>query len=174
MATINNTALIKELKEGASLQQAVDIIPTQLQNFVQPVMEVNPKLLRKINIVRNFIYGTVGGGEVVYSVPLDRDFFLWGISISGTDTTGASAYLGVQGFVQDDPKYMDPAAMNGPSLLELNIWSETDAIGQAQTTSITFPVPIQMISGRDITLDGGFDTENAVTIYGYECDKLMK
>lgn len=47
MATIHNSELSKELTEGAKIQISRDKIPNELAEKVVPVMEVNPKLLRR-------------------------------------------------------------------------------------------------------------------------------
>ena len=80
MATIHNTDLTKELKEGAKLQQLRDLIPSQLADKVVPVMEVNPKLLRRINIVR-YREDSNSTGGVIYTTPTDKDFYLCGVTM---------------------------------------------------------------------------------------------
>lgn len=76
MAQIYNTKLISELKEGAKLQQLRDIIPSQLAEKVVPVMEVNPKLLRRTNILRSSSRSTTTNGLTIYTTPTNQDFYL--------------------------------------------------------------------------------------------------
>jgi len=74
MPTIYNSDLSKELQQGASLQVSGGI-PNQLAEKVVPVMEVNPKLLRRINIVKQ-ISKTASGSSTIYTTPTDKDFYL--------------------------------------------------------------------------------------------------
>jgi len=84
MATINNSDLKKELIDGAKIQLSVDNVPGELAKSVVPVMEVNPKLLRTCNIVRNcYSYDT--GPATVYTTPTDKDFFLTNAVFSSED-----------------------------------------------------------------------------------------
>jgi hypothetical protein len=77
MAQIHNTDLIKELKDGGKLQQLRDVIPSQLADKVVPVMEVNPKMLRRTNVMKALAKAT-SGTSTIYTTPSDKDFFLTG------------------------------------------------------------------------------------------------
>lgn len=81
MATIYNTELFRELKEGAKLQQLNDVVPSQLADKVVPVMEVNPKLIRRTNILVNANKLTTGSATV-YTTPTDKEFVLLGVQSS--------------------------------------------------------------------------------------------
>jgi len=50
MATIYNSDLSKELIQGGRLQVNTDRVPSELADKVVPVMEVNPKLLRRADL----------------------------------------------------------------------------------------------------------------------------
>lgn len=82
MAIIYNTDLSKELKEGAKLQQLRDIIPSQLADKVVPVMEVNPKLLRRTNLIKSNIRSTSGNHSIYTSPATGQDVFLETFTIS--------------------------------------------------------------------------------------------
>jgi hypothetical protein len=79
MATIYNSDLSREIVEGGKIQTSVDRIPSELAEKVIPVMEVNPKLLRKINVVKYAATGTSTGVLTIYTTPSDRDFYLCSI-----------------------------------------------------------------------------------------------
>lgn len=81
MAQIYNTDLIKELKDGAKAQQLRDTLPSQLAEKVVPVMEVNPKLLRTINVVNTSTSGTSAATVTVISADPNNDFYLTSINI---------------------------------------------------------------------------------------------
>lgn len=78
MATIYNSDLSRELIDGAKLQLSRDKIPTELAEKVVPVMEVNPKLLRRVNLIKN-VSGTTTGALTVWTTPTDVDFYLTGV-----------------------------------------------------------------------------------------------
>lgn len=82
MATINNSDLFKELKEGIKLQQLRDVIPSQLADKVVPVMEVNPKLLRRTNLIKSQS-ATANSNTTIYTTPTDKDFFLTNFVMQG-------------------------------------------------------------------------------------------
>ena len=82
MVTIHNSDLFKELRDGTKSQQLRDgVLPTQLAEKVVPVMEVNPKMFRRINIVKGATANTVAA-ITAYTTPTDRDFYLTGFSCS--------------------------------------------------------------------------------------------
>lgn len=83
MATIHNSELIKELKDGGKIQQLRDRIPQELADKVVPVMEVNPKLLRRTNIV----FGArreSSGGTTLMTTDSVKETFITGIAYSIT------------------------------------------------------------------------------------------
>jgi len=79
MANIYNSELTKQLIDGAKLQTGRDTIPNQIAEKVVPVMEVNPKLLRRTTIVR-----TVATAGTIYTTPTNQDFYLTGVQYSLT------------------------------------------------------------------------------------------
>lgn len=78
---IYNSDLTKELREGAKIQIGVDGIPSEIAEKVVPTMEVNPKLLRNTNITISVI-AVATGAQVVYTTPLDKDFYLTNAEVS--------------------------------------------------------------------------------------------
>lgn len=95
MVIIHNSDLTNELKEGAKLQQLNDIVPNILSNQVVPVMEVNPKLLRRINYARDGTSTNSTGGTLV-TTPADKDLFITSIILSfSKDATATSLFSGV-------------------------------------------------------------------------------
>jgi hypothetical protein len=94
MATIHNTDLTKELKEGGKLQQLRDVIPSQLADKVVPVMEVNPKLLRITNTTATATVNATGAGTV-YTTPADKDFFLTNVHLHVIKNVVCDAATGV-------------------------------------------------------------------------------
>lgn len=82
MATVNNSQTLLELREAAQLQQGKDSTPQLLGDRIIPVMEVNPKLLRRSQIVRTVSRTASGGPSTMYTTPTMQDFFLTGLWLS--------------------------------------------------------------------------------------------
>ena len=89
MATIYNSDLFKEMASAGALQQAVDKIPNQLAEKVVPVMEVNPKLFRRINIIKQDDLQNATS-STTYTTPTDKDFFLTNLNFSYIKTNTAT------------------------------------------------------------------------------------
>lgn len=81
MATIYNTELFKEIKDGAKIQQMTDAIPSQLQGTVVPVMEVNPKLLRKTNFISGSTSSATGALSVI-TASTSVDTFITNLNVN--------------------------------------------------------------------------------------------
>lgn len=87
MATIYNSELSNELREGAKIQTSRDQIPNQLGQTVVPVMEVNPKLMRE-----NVIIASSSASATGTATPLSSSAF-----------TGSQVYItGFQSHVLKD------------------------------------------------------------------------
>lgn len=162
MATIHNTDLTKELKEGAKLQQLRDVIPSQLAEKVVPVMEVNPKLLRRCNVVRGqeAINNTSG---TIYTTPTDKDFFLVACGLGVIkDATSTSILTTLR------------ATIDGVSQKILSIPS-ISLTPQISTISNSFPTPLKIDRGTSILLVNSTNVANITcsgSIVGYLIDNI--
>lgn len=74
MSNINNTELLIGMRDNAKVQNTENI-PSQLADKVVPVMEVNPMLLRRCNIVKGNVR-TSTGVVTIYTTPTNKDFYL--------------------------------------------------------------------------------------------------
>jgi len=83
MAQIYNSDLTKELTEGAKIQVSRDYPPSQLADKVVPVMEVNPKLLRRtgVLVVANRI---ISGSLTIFTCPTNVDTIVSGVYLGFT------------------------------------------------------------------------------------------
>jgi len=150
MATIHNSDLSKELQQGAKIQINRDVIPNQLAEKVVPVMEVNPKLLRRIDIHKA---GTLTNGTsaTIYTTPADKDFFLVALQLSiikdGNSTSTSTAINGT---------------VNGVSAKIISIAGIT-ITASAGSTSLTLPIPMKIDRNSNITLT---HTTNVANIRG--------
>jgi len=73
MVNNNNSTTTKELIEAGKLQ-VVQGVPQTIANYIQPVIEVNPKLLRTITIVRK-INCSNSTQNTIYTTPATQDFY---------------------------------------------------------------------------------------------------
>lgn len=166
MATIHNTDLTKELKDGGKLQQLRDVIPSQLADKVVPVMEVNPKLLRRSNIVRSG--GSItAGSATIYTTPGDKDFYLTACSASFIkDAANDNATGRFNAIVAT----VEGIAQNLISFAVLTLTA------QQQTVTISFPTPIKIdkntaISIASTTIGAGSFAKYG-NIVGYTVDNI--
>lgn len=92
--------LLREIRNGANIQQLRDIVPSQLAEKVVPVMEVNPRLLKNNNIVKNLAVSTTGA-STIYTTPATRDFYITGFYINGKTDVANDGVLATIGFTID-------------------------------------------------------------------------
>lgn len=161
MVQIYNTDLINEIKEGVKLQQLSDIVPTRLADTVLPVMEVNPKLLRRINIVIRKALSTSTTGTI-YTTPADKDFYLSFIHMASSITTTSvitecsisiTLESGLTSQIMEYPR---------------DAGSANELIG-----NLTFTIPIKLKKGSIILLTNTFSAGTLSTVAiigGYTVD----
>lgn len=155
MATIYNSDLSKEIQQGAKIQQNYDTIPNELAEKVLPVMEVNPKLLRRANVVK-YVSGASSG--TIYTTPTDKDFFLCTAILSvnkDVASTAAGTYLS--------------CVVEGVTTRLIHIAGITLTV-QSECLSVSFPVPIKIDRNTPIAIASsasGAVIAVAGTITGY-------
>jgi len=99
MTTINNGELIKEVTEVADIQR--ENIPTTLGNSIIPVIDVNQKHSRVINISKNASNTTTGINNI-YTTPTNKDFFLCFCRLTvNCDATCDNTYVQVMATLDD-------------------------------------------------------------------------
>lgn len=140
MATIYNSDLSKEISDGAKIQTSKDQIPTQLAEKVVPVMEVNPKFFRKINLVRSVLATASGASNVIYATPADKDFFITNLCLSFFKDAACDAATG---------RIAITVSTDGLASNPLNVAITTLNL-QEQTVSINFPIPLKVDRGSNI------------------------
>jgi hypothetical protein len=144
MAQIHNTDLTRELKEGGKLQQLRDVIPSQLADKVVPVMEVNPKLLRRTNIVKSISSTASAGTTTIYSIPQGQTFYMTSAHISFTKDVVCDVARG---------RYAITCTIDGVSLsipLEVSINTLT---AESQSMALDFSHPIKVDAGTNIQVN---------------------
>lgn len=153
---INNSTTIQELIKGAGLSSALGV-PNQIDNKVIPVLEVNPRLLRRITIVkRNEASNSTSA--TLYVTPTNQDFYIVACHLSVIkDVTATSAISKINVLI-------DGAAIN---LAEIRSFSLTV---QDRGIFLYFHFPIKIDRGNTITVTNSTNVANVAasgTIYGY-------
>jgi len=157
MTQIYNSDLTKELTEGAKIQVSRDRVPNQLADKVVPVMEVNPKLLRRVKIVKN-VQAANATSATVFTTPTDRDFYLTGYCLSVIkDATSTSTGTSLRSTI-------DGAAVRIAEIIGLSLTVQNQTI----TGSCTPPIKIDR--GVTITVNNTTNVANvssSAEIHGY-------
>ncbi len=163
MAQIHNTDLFKELKDGIKIQQMRDVIPSQLAEKVVPVMEVNPKLLRRINVMKKGAASNATS-STIYTTPTDKDFFLTNATICAwKDVTAVAASQRLN------------VTIDGAVTPIFTIETLTLTAIQPVTASLNFSCPLKIDRGTGISVTNDNATANtkvAATIFGYLVDNI--
>jgi hypothetical protein len=164
MAQIHNSDLSKEIRDGIKLQQLSDVIPSQLADKVVPVMEVNPKLLRRCNVVKSYTSTATGAGSTaIFTLPSGRDFYLIGFTISLSKNAACDVATG---------SYALTGSVDGISTVIARIAFTTLQVCDV-TLSFAFPEAVKIDAGN--LTSGAFAftvgaSSRAIAIYGYLVD----
>lgn len=161
MATIYNSQLSQELTDGAKIQVSKDKIPTELAEKVIPVMEVNPKLFRRINVIKAGIALNVTGTGV-YTTPTDKDFYLCGAQLSLIkDVTSTSTFT----YLSCTDEY--GALQTLLKIVSLSLTPQIDGC------TADFTIPIKLKRGSVIGINNFTNVANITShacIWGYTVD----
>jgi len=148
---------MKELRDVTQVYQATQTLPNILGTQIIPVIEVNPKLLRRIDILKA---GSVSNGttSTVYTTPADQDFFIVAVSLSVTkDATSTSTSSGVTCIV-------------GGAAVEITSIAGLTLTAQSSTISVALPTPIKVDRSSNITVTNSTNVANVrarANVLGY-------
>lgn len=162
MVNIYNSQISKEIQEGAKTQTA-DRIPNQLADKVVPVMEVNPKLLRRVTILKDANSTSKNSNATIYTTPVNQDFYLTMLQTSYEKNATCDIATGVL--------YSITGVINGATVILGSICGIT-LTAQADVVCIPFNPPVKLDRNTPITLARGasytVDTMNRnAVIAGY-------
>lgn len=139
-----------------------DIIPSQLAEKVVPVMEVNPKMLRRCNIVRGQEAANSTSGTI-YTTPADKDFFMVACQLGVIkDVTSTSTLSTLR------------ATIDGVQQKLLEIPGIT-LTAQSAVVSLSFPDAIKIDRNTAIVITASTNVANIQTvgtIIGYTVDNI--
>jgi len=161
MAVIHNSDLTKALIDGAKLQTSSDRVPAELAEKVVPVMEVNPKLLRRAEVC-SVGAATNATSGTVYTIPADKEFYCTASSMSVIkDASSTSVFSS-----------MIATGMDGQTITLLTIPSIT-LTAQSESEALSFVPPLKIKPGTTIALTNSTNVANINTrgtITGYLVD----
>jgi hypothetical protein len=156
MATNNNSELTNELIESIKLQIGKEALISNVNNSIQPVVELNPKLFRKTNMVSNGTASNATTGAL-FTTKADRDTFITYITLSTIkDATNTSTYVTVLGYVND-------------TLVRLCTIACLASTAQSSSITINFPIPIQLQRNKTVSIEQSNGTSAITThaVVGY-------
>jgi hypothetical protein len=166
MVQIHNSDLFKELRDGTKSQQLRDgVLPSQLAEKVVPVMEVNPKLLRRCEIVRTNAASNATTATI-YTTPTDKDFYLCGASLSVIkDVTSTSVVSAIAA----------PVGGGTTDTRRILVISEISVTIQNGSVATSFQTPIKIDRGVTIVVTNSTNVGNIRAdgcIWGYLVENI--
>lgn len=155
MSKVNNPDVATSIREAAFLNELE--IPQELSSQIVPVLEVNPKLQRRSNVVREATVSNAASGTV-YTIPNGYTFYLTSCCFSiikdATSTSIASKLNATVGGRASD-------------IIQIVGFTLTPQ-DQAVTLSLISPIPID--GGTTISVIHGTAVANIsarVSVHGY-------
>lgn len=163
MVNNNNSETTRELIDAGKLQ-VVQGVPQTIANYIQPVMEVNPKLLRRITITRDNTKTTTGSA-IIYTTPATQDFYLVGYTISVIKDVACDAATGGVAFIS---VVIDGATRTFGNIVGITLTAQNEAF------SHSFPIPMKIDRSTTILITGPAHAAGVLvksgSIFGYVVD----
>jgi len=159
----NNQETNKEVWEAAGLSELTGY-PRKIAEAIVPVINVNPKDLRRCLIVRSATRTTTGS-TTLYTVPAGKTFFIVGVMGSYmADVTADNTTINLK------------ATLDGTtSARDLIIFSKLSVTACYDSASISFPNPVKIETGGIVTLGSTFTVgacSMSGTVIGYLADNI--
>jgi hypothetical protein len=166
MLRINNSSLIQEIIDSAKLSTSSGV-PTELVNQVVPVMEVNPKLLRRCNVLET-AGRTAASSVTIYTVPTGKKFYLTSASLNYIKDALNDHATGITALV---------TCVIGGATKNLFIIPVITLTAQSGIINLNLPVPIELEAGTIVSIGavtiGAGSFIRVVNIVGYTTDNSL-
>jgi len=134
MAYIDNSETKKELNDAIRGNCVSNIATNKLSDTIVPVIDINPKLLRRSNVVKSGVL-TNATTSTIYTVPSDKEFYLVAAALAFIkDATATTTKIAIN-VTTDDGLTGDVLAVPSITL--------TASTGEI---SNSFPAPIKIMS----------------------------
>lgn len=157
MVSINSTDAIQRFVDDARLQSSQGV-PTNLNNSVQPVFEINPRLTRYADIVKYALLSNATAANMYANTPTDKDFLITGAQLTWIrDATATTTQISIN------------IPIGGAAVNLLTVPGITLTAGQG-SISLSFPTPIKVDRNGLIRVVSGTNVGNFVAhavVYGY-------
>lgn len=163
MAVNRNSNVAEEIRDVLKLQQNVDGNISNVAGQIIPVVDVNPKHARIVNVCQRLTKTTTGDGTV-YTTPSDKDFYMTNLQLSfikDAACDAATGNLSVTAFLPDG---------SNPFLLSMPIITLT---AQQSQGFFNFSAPVLLKKGSAIVSTGSFTAgalSRTVNVIGYTVD----
>lgn len=145
MATINNSELSREIIDGAKIAIGREKVPDQISEKVVAVMECNPKLLRRVNLVRGSSSVTTGT-ITLFTTPTDTDFYISELNMAFIKDVTCDAATGAVTI----SVVIDGVTRNIAGLSTITLTA------QSGNLVISFPLPVKLDRTTSITMNGTY------------------
>lgn len=146
---IENQDLLREAATVSRMQQAISNPEFSFSNSIQLVAEVNPKLLRRVDIVRNLSTAALSGVS-------GKRFVITAVSIAYSKSAA-----------DNGTSLQCSTTLGGSSRIVARISTQT-LTAESRNVFFAFPVPIVCDEGQGVSRAiGGAFTAEAVEVYGY-------
>lgn len=156
MAYIDNSETARELDEAIRGNAQTNLAPKQIAGQVVPVIDVNPKSLRRVNRV---ISGTVAG--TIGTTSANKKTFLVGATLSGSGT--ATATPRISAFLEGQTTAVDLVG------IDIRVSALIDVANSSQ--SFMLPFPALLAKNTAIALTGAA-TSTRASVYLIEVDEV--
>ncbi len=158
MAYIDNTQTKKEIEDAIRGNSVSNLAPSKVIDSIQPVINVNPKDYRRVNIIKS----TAVAGTV-YTTPSNKDFYLTNTHLSAS--TNQASQTGTVSISVLPKGETSTIIINAIRLL-------TTVILDSDHSEIfeSFERPILLERNSTITLAITNTTAARAIIFGYEVD----
>jgi hypothetical protein len=160
MVTNNNSNLTKELIEGGRLQ-ITEGVPRLLAQNIQPVLEVNPKLLSRTKVLGLTIARNTSASGINIFVGTGKQAIITGI-----------IFACVQDVTSDNVvSYINITIDGNTNTIVLNRKATTTA--DKVYVTIQFPIPIKIDLGSNVTFTHTFTAGSSTSdliVFGYVDD----
>ncbi len=148
---ITNSDTVKELQEAAGLQFAMDMEEKDIQKLIVPTIEINPKLLRFCNIVKNATASNATAATI-FTTPANQDFYLLAAQMSMIKDASATSLASSIDLTPEGAQLASIMVIRGISLTAQN-----------DSLTISFPVPLKLERNTTITINNTTATATVVS-----------
>ena len=162
MSQNNNSDLTREIIDIGKLQVGRDFVPNIISNQIVPVIDVNPKHSRRINLLK-YVNSVTTGSMTAYTTPIGKDFYLTNMQFSMTKDAACDTATGA---------YSITAVVDGVTI-RLGMYPIVTLKEDTLVINMVFPFPIKLDQNTSIATSQAFAAglcARTLCIFGYLVD----